>query len=175
MDTTTQLDTTENHPKTATVSISEAARLVGKGRQTLYNHKKQGKLSFEKDRDGSPVVQVAELMRVYGELKLPKPNEVETDKDTVKESSASQQETGKGNSSRQLDMLRKLISTQKELSMLKQSQEREREIQEERIQDLKSQVNDWKEQARSTTHLLEYQQSEQEKKSSRGWLSRLFS
>jgi len=50
----------------ATVSISEASRLTGKGRQTLYRHIKNGKLSATKDGDGSRVIQVVELERVYG-------------------------------------------------------------------------------------------------------------
>ena len=49
----------------ATVSISEASRLTGKGRQTLYRHIKQGKLSAITDGDGSRVIQLAELERLY--------------------------------------------------------------------------------------------------------------
>jgi hypothetical protein len=49
----------------ATVSISEAARLTGKGRETLYRHAKAGKLSIGKDELGNPVIDTAELFRVY--------------------------------------------------------------------------------------------------------------
>lgn len=173
MDAIKQHETSGSQPKTATVSISEAARLVGKGRQTLYNHKKQGKLSFDRDQDGNPVIQVAELMRVYGELKLPKKDTSETPKATAKQDTPSQPSTPPENNSKQIDLYRKLISTQKELALLKESQAREREIQEERIKDLKDQVDDWRTQARSATHLLEYQQ-EKEQNRRRGWLSRLF-
>ena len=55
----------------AIVSISRAAKLVRKGRQTLYNHNDKGKLSFTTDRDGKPGVDTAELVRVYGKLYMP--------------------------------------------------------------------------------------------------------
>jgi len=50
------------------VSISEAARLSGKGRPTIYRHIKQGKLSATIRGDGAKEIQVTELERVYGPL-----------------------------------------------------------------------------------------------------------
>jgi hypothetical protein len=47
------------------VTITEAATLVNKSTQTLYRHIKTGKLS----RESSGLIQTAELIRVYGELK----------------------------------------------------------------------------------------------------------
>jgi len=55
----------------AIVSISRAAKLVRKGRQTLYNHNDKGKLSFTTTVDGKPGVDTAELVRVYGKLYMP--------------------------------------------------------------------------------------------------------
>jgi len=52
----------------AIVSISMAAKLVRKGRQTLYNHNEKGKLSFTKTTEGKPGVDTSELERVYGKL-----------------------------------------------------------------------------------------------------------
>ena len=49
----------------AEVSISEAARLTGKGRATIQRHIKSGKLSVGKDATGNPVIDTAELFRVY--------------------------------------------------------------------------------------------------------------
>lgn len=49
--------------------ISEAARLVGKDRKTLYRHIKQGKLSATTDATGCHNIDVAELSRVYGAFK----------------------------------------------------------------------------------------------------------
>ena len=50
------------------VSISEAARLTGKPRSTLHRHIGNGTLSKESDGQGKPVVDIAELERVYGPL-----------------------------------------------------------------------------------------------------------
>ena len=48
------------------VNISQAAKLAGKSRGTLYKHIKQGKITTEKDELDNPVIDVAELNRVYG-------------------------------------------------------------------------------------------------------------
>ncbi len=61
----------------AIVSISHAAKLVRKGRQTLYNHNEKGKLSFTQTDDGRPGIDTSELERVYGKLYMPA-SEVET-------------------------------------------------------------------------------------------------
>ena len=55
----------------AIVSISQAAKLVRKGRQTLYNHNDKGKLSFTTDEEGKPGIDTSELERVYGKLYMP--------------------------------------------------------------------------------------------------------
>jgi hypothetical protein len=54
----------------AVVSISEASRLVGKTRQTLYNDRDSGKLSWTTMETGKPGIDTSELQRVYGQLKL---------------------------------------------------------------------------------------------------------
>lgn len=54
----------------AVVSISEASRLVGKTRQTLYNDRDSGKLSWTTLETGKPGIDTSELHRVYGQLKL---------------------------------------------------------------------------------------------------------
>ena len=55
----------------AKVSISEAARLTGKSRVTIHRHIEKGTLSRERDGTGNPVLDLAELERVYGGLKQP--------------------------------------------------------------------------------------------------------
>jgi len=52
----------------AAVTISEAARLTGKGRQTIYRHIKRGKLSTTIRGDGTKEIQVIDLERLYGSL-----------------------------------------------------------------------------------------------------------
>lgn len=51
------------------LNLSQAAKAVGKNRVTLWRHINNGKLSAERDRDGNPLVDTSELLRVYGELK----------------------------------------------------------------------------------------------------------
>lgn len=54
----------------AVVSISEASRLVGRTRQTLYNDRDNGKLSWTTLETGKPGIDTSELQRVYGQLKI---------------------------------------------------------------------------------------------------------
>ena len=53
------------------LTISEAAKSVGKSRNVLYRAIESGKISVEKNRDGTQVIDVSELIRVYGELRTP--------------------------------------------------------------------------------------------------------
>lgn len=49
--------------------VTEAAKAVGKDRKTLYRHIKEGRLNATKNHDNQAVVDVAELIRVYGPLR----------------------------------------------------------------------------------------------------------
>lgn len=56
----------------AYVSLSEAARLAGISRSTLYERIKNGQLSTTRSHNGKPTVQISELIRVFGDaLQLP--------------------------------------------------------------------------------------------------------
>lgn len=46
---------------------SEAARIVGRVRNTIAAHIKSGKLSAERDGDGNLEIDQSELIRVYGD------------------------------------------------------------------------------------------------------------
>ena len=48
------------------VTVNEAANLVGKSIKTIYRHIESGKLSCVIDDNGRKVVDMAELVRVYG-------------------------------------------------------------------------------------------------------------
>ena len=48
------------------VTINEAANLVGKSIKTIYRHIESGRLSCVIDDNGRKVVDMAELVRVYG-------------------------------------------------------------------------------------------------------------
>ncbi len=52
----------------AILSITEAARLFGKSRTTLYKYNKSGELSFVPGDDGKPSVDMSEMLRVFGSV-----------------------------------------------------------------------------------------------------------
>ncbi len=53
----------------AKVTITEAAKLAGVSRVTMYRkYIKTGSISVEKDRDGKPQIDTSELIRVVGEI-----------------------------------------------------------------------------------------------------------
>ena len=54
----------------AKLNITQAAQAVEKHRSTLQRHIKDGVLSAERDAAGNPVVDVSELQRVYGTVKV---------------------------------------------------------------------------------------------------------
>ncbi len=60
---------TETPP--AKLNISRAARAADVSRTTIQKYVKTGKLSAERGPDGLPLIQVGELIRVFGELKDP--------------------------------------------------------------------------------------------------------
>jgi len=52
----------------ALVSISEAAKLVGRDRKTLYRAVAEGRLSVSQNTTGARQVDISELARVFGEF-----------------------------------------------------------------------------------------------------------
>ena len=58
------------------LSIVEAAKHVNKSVPTLYRKIKAGELSATNVRDGGKVIDVSELIRVFGELSKPSDNSV---------------------------------------------------------------------------------------------------
>lgn len=54
------------------VNISQAARVTGKARSTIQSHIKKGLISAENDGVGNCLIDVAELQRVYGVIKMGK-------------------------------------------------------------------------------------------------------
>ena len=52
----------------AILSVTEAARLFGKSRTTLYKYNKSGVLSFVIGNDGKPAVDMSEMLRVFGSV-----------------------------------------------------------------------------------------------------------
>lgn len=54
----------------AKVSVAEAANLTGKSAKTIYRHIETGKLSSSQNDNGSKSIDISELQRVYGDIKI---------------------------------------------------------------------------------------------------------
>ena len=66
------------------VTIAEAVKMVDVSQTTLYRDMKEGKFSTEKDARGKKVVDIVELQRVYGNVRIPE-NEMENNGNSQKE------------------------------------------------------------------------------------------
>ena len=53
------------------INISQAAKMTGKTRTTIYKKIKSGELSAELGNDGNRLIDTAELLRVFGDLVTP--------------------------------------------------------------------------------------------------------
>jgi len=95
----------------AQVSISEAARLTGKSRRTIQRYVATGKLSLSHNGTTEKVIDISELIRVFGEIN----KEEVTPNDTPKIVSMSHRVTHDNDSSELENELLK-----KEIEFLKQ-------------------------------------------------------
>lgn len=135
------------------VTISQAAKLVKKGRQTLYNHNAKGTLSFTKTDDGKTGVDTAELQRVYGKLRMT-PDMAETlgqdSVDSSRQIETADLDTQDKALQAEIDRIRGLLDVEKV------ERRREREQAADLIADLRSQRDKWEQQATKQTLLLEH-------------------
>ena len=53
------------------VSISEASRLTNKTRKTIYKYIQDGLLTVSMDTQGKKIIDISELIRVFGEIEMP--------------------------------------------------------------------------------------------------------
>lgn len=53
------------------LNLTQAAKAAGITRRTIYNHINQGKVTASRDEKNSPVIDVSELIRAYGNVNLP--------------------------------------------------------------------------------------------------------
>lgn len=118
------------------VGVSQAADLVRKDRQTLYNHQKLGKLSFVRREDDSYGVELAELQRCYGKLHV-SPDELKEHYNSANEPALDAE----------IERLKAEIDKYKI----------ELEHRNEMIEEIKTSREDWRLQAQSTARLLEHQ------------------
>lgn len=68
----------------ATHTVTEAAKLAGVTRRTIYRHIKSGRLSAVVTDGDSTLIETSELLRVYGALSQPEPDEVSIGSQDVK-------------------------------------------------------------------------------------------
>ncbi len=62
----------------ASHSVTEAAKLAGVTRRTIYRHIKSGRLSASVTSGDNTVIETSELLRVYGVLSQPEVEQVST-------------------------------------------------------------------------------------------------
>jgi hypothetical protein len=118
------------------LNLSQAAKAVGITRRTLYNHVRSGKVTISRDMKNNPSVDVSELIRVYGNVRLP-----EKQIPTI----IHRENTHKNFSSEQLDIVKKELADLKQAVTLmledKTTREKERQHYEEQQQTLQDEVN----------------------------------
>lgn len=127
------------------LNLSQAAEAVGITRRTLYNHIAQGKVTVSRDGKNARVIDVSELIRVYGSVNLPG-KEVNTDSHRKNTQSNFPTEDLKGMRA-ELAELRELIQNQQQL-LLEDKQQREQKTEAEELerQRLQQEVTNLKQQ-----------------------------
>jgi len=130
------------------LNLSQAAGAVGITRRTLYNHIEQGRVTVSRGEKNTRVIDVSELIRVYGTVNLPE-KQVHTDSqrknaqyDFPNEALIAMR--------KELAELRELIQSQQQL-LLEDKQQREQkiEVEEQERQRLQQEVTELKQQLES--------------------------
>ncbi|GJQ58784.1 MAG: hypothetical protein D8M57_06445 [Candidatus Scalindua sp. AMX11] len=125
-------------------SISEASRIVGVTRKTLYKHIQKKPISVDKDENDRPIIDASELVRVYGD-------KCRFDSEEVNK------ETGKGTQT-STEVLKpdviEIAVTQKELEMLRAQMSSERDTFEEQIDYLRTKLDEANSETKKLTALI---------------------
>lgn len=139
------------------VSVTVAAKMAGVSRATFYRHIEEKPISTHKDDNGNTVIDVAELIRVYGD-------KLKTLEDAEKASKNKNETSQDSDTTLELAVLREKITSQ--------TTERERERQQltDQIEDLRARLERAEEQRVKSeeqkdrlTLMLTDQRSEKEK------------
>ena len=136
--------------------MKEAEALVPVSRTTLYNDKKAGTFSVEKNAKGRTVIDTSELQRVYGELKLTseQSNSVQADSKSTKPDTKKIKANQSSNEVIvELEVLKERI---KHLEEIKLERQRDREQFEDRLEKMQSTLDKALENQNKTTLLLEH-------------------
>ncbi len=143
------------------VSMSDAAKMAGVSRATFYRHIEDKGISTEKNKKGAQVVDISELLRVYGD-DLKSLEDVEKDKTSKKEKGETPQD--KGSVSVELEVIKERLKN------FENERERERQQLTSQIEDLRSRLEQSEEQRIKSeeqkdrlTLMLTDQRSEKEK------------
>jgi predicted site-specific integrase-resolvase len=150
------------------VSISQAHKLTGVARSTIYKDIDEGKLSVTTSARGKRTIMVSELQRVYGDIDI---SGLSGNKDTVSENVAPVAKRSEGGSSDQLavlqeriEALKSKIETQDEvIDDLKKERKRSQELYEDQLDILKEALNKAQDGYNSITKLLEDKSSQEDK------------
>jgi len=150
------------------VSITQAHKMTGVARSTIYKDMEEGKLSFTENGRGKKTIMVSELQRVYGTIdqsaldKKPKSAEPEETSENVA-SVSERSETTKGDKSDQIAVLQERILALKAtvddkdtfIEDLKSERQKTREMYEEQLEGLKKSLDKAQDGYNNITKLLE--------------------
>jgi len=126
------------------VNISKAAEMVGKTRATLYRHIEKKGITVEKDDDDNPLIDVSELVRVYGDrVNIETVNEQNNTKENTGETVSYQQ------NKHEIELLKK------QMQLFETSTVRERDLLESQIEHLKESLSKAQDGQYKLTLLLE--------------------
>lgn len=127
------------------LNLSQAATAVGITRRTLYNHIEQGRVTVSRGEKNTRVIDVSELIRVYGTVNLSE-KQVHTDSQRKNAQSDFPHEDLKAMRA-ELAELRELIQNQQQL-LLEDKQQREHKSEAEELERkrLQQEVTDLKQQ-----------------------------
>lgn len=139
----------------AIVNLSEASRLTGKSRDTLYRHIRTGKVSVAKDTvgQGGYLFDTSELIRAYGGIKALKNSSDSTPAELQKSDTVVQYLTSEKDS--EISLLKELIKVKNE--QLESAMQRE-EWMRKQIDELTS-----------TVKLIQHESPQEAEKKKRWW------
>ena len=145
-----------DHP--SEVSISDAAKMVGVPRATLYEHMKDKKISVIDKDTSRPKINVSELVRVYGDKLKPL-------------TAANNKSAGKQSGDRDLVAAAENAALKEKLQMIEQERDRERRLltaqidsQQAQIENLQESLKKEQDTVGKVTAMLTDQRSDAEKK-----------
>lgn len=140
------------------VSLSQAAKMVGVTRQTLYRHIDEKNISLIDKDTKRPKIDVSELVRIYGDkIKIPK----EQDNNTPSSKSDHTQSDNKDALKVELELTREKVKS------LELERERERRQLSDQIDNLQDMLKKEQEVVSKVTAQLTDQRSESEKRASK--------